>query len=584
MDGRPGARSTPELRKERSRDAARCRRSRETEVFYQLAHTLPFARGVSAHLDKASIMRLTISYLRVHRLLAAGAWAAAAEEVDGCYLKALSGFVMVLSEAGDMIFLSENVNRLLGLSQLELIGHSVFDFVHPCDHEELQDVLSPRQAVPRRRGERSGRSFSLRMKSTLTGRGRCLNLKAASWKVLHCAGHMRSYAGAGGGDPPLRCLVLICEAIPHPGAIETPLGSGTVLTRHSMDMKFTYCDDRIGEVAGYTPEELLGCSLYEYVHALDSDTLSRSVHTPRGVPVGADPGHRHRQQPQRPARGHRLPHLRPQPCGAAGGGAVAGADPTPGGRAPPAPPRPRPRHPRCHPQPQPRGPAGAGFPAPGPCPRGGAAAGPPALLLPRTRPSPRPHLRPPPSTLPPPPPQPLPAPRGRAAVRGAEAFRGEPGAPNDPAGVAPGPGHACPLHPHGRRLPAGRGRGAAWAGPAPTRPRPLGRGPAPSAARPQLPRARLRPLPARPRPPALGQRPRPRPRPGAPPHQEEGLLLSGEDPPGLSPSLGQEQPLALLADGLALPGVPPHPTLGPPQEETEGHPGGPPRGACLGSN
>lgn len=66
------SRSTPELRKERSRDAARCRRSRETEVFYQLAHTLPFARGVSAHLDKASIMRLTISYLRVHRLLAAG--------------------------------------------------------------------------------------------------------------------------------------------------------------------------------------------------------------------------------------------------------------------------------------------------------------------------------------------------------------------------------------------------------------------------------------------------------------------------------------------------------------------------------
>ncbi|XP_062368430.1 neuronal PAS domain-containing protein 1, partial [Cinclus cinclus] len=164
-------------------------------------------------------------------------------------------------------------------AQLELIGHSVFDFVHPCDHEELQDVLSPRQGGPRRRGERSGRSFSLRMKSTLTGRGRCLNLKAASWKVLHCTGHMRTYSGSGGGDPPLRCLVLICEAIPHPGAIEAPLGSGTVLTRHSMDMKFTYCDDRIGEVAGYHPEELLGCSLYEFVHALDSNTLSRSVHT-----------------------------------------------------------------------------------------------------------------------------------------------------------------------------------------------------------------------------------------------------------------------------------------------------------------
>ncbi|XP_058680526.1 hypoxia-inducible factor 3-alpha-like, partial [Ammospiza caudacuta] len=273
-------RPTPEGRRERSRDAARCRRSREAEVFGQLALALPFARGVSAHLDKASIMRLTISYLRVQRLLAAGAWAAAAEAVDGCYLQALSGFVMVLSEGGDMIYLSENVSRLLGLSQLELIGHSVFDFVHPCDHEELHDVLGPRQGGPRRRGERSGRSFSLRMKSTLSGRGRCLNLKAASWKVLHCAGHMRTYAGgAGAAEPPLRCLVLICEAIAHPGAIEAPLGSGTVLTRHSMDMKFTYCDDRIGEVAGYHPEELLGCSLYEFVHALDSNTLSRSVHT-----------------------------------------------------------------------------------------------------------------------------------------------------------------------------------------------------------------------------------------------------------------------------------------------------------------
>lgn len=50
---------------------------------------------------------------------------------------------------------------------------------------------------------------------------------------------------------------------------------------------------RIGEVAGYTPEELLGCSLYEYVHALDSDTLSRSVHTrecpPNPPPAPQDP-------------------------------------------------------------------------------------------------------------------------------------------------------------------------------------------------------------------------------------------------------------------------------------------------------
>uniref|UniRef100_A0A8D0GE12 Hypoxia inducible factor 3 subunit alpha n=1 Tax=Sphenodon punctatus TaxID=8508 RepID=A0A8D0GE12_SPHPU len=239
-------------------------------------------------------MRLTISYLRMHKLFTSGEWSEevkAEEQVDAYYLKALDGFLMVLTEEGDMIYLSENVNKHLGLSQLELIGHSVFDFIHPCDQEELQDVLSPRQSFSKKKKEvKTERSFSLRMKSTLTSRGRTVNLKSATWKVLHCAGHMRAYvpakASSGTKEPegefaelPLRCLVLICEAIPHPANIETPLDSGTFLSRHSMDMKFTYCDDRIAKVAGYTPEDLLGCSVYEYVHALDSDSISKTMHT-----------------------------------------------------------------------------------------------------------------------------------------------------------------------------------------------------------------------------------------------------------------------------------------------------------------
>ncbi|KAL1769201.1 hypoxia-inducible factor 3-alpha isoform X1 [Sigmodon hispidus] len=284
-------RSSTELRKEKSRDAARSRRSQETEVLYQLAHTLPFARGVSAHLDKASIMRLTISYLRMHRLCAAGEWnqvGTGGEPLDACYLKALEGFVMVLTADGDMVYLSENVSKHLGLSQLELIGHSIFDFIHPCDQEELQDALTPRPSLSKKKLEApTERHFSLRMKSTLTSRGRTLNLKAATWKVLHCSGHMRAYKppaqtspnGSPRSEPPLQCLVLICEAIPHPASLEPPLGRGAFLSRHSLDMKFTYCDERIAEVAGYSPDDLIGCSAYEYIHALDSDAVSRSIHT-----------------------------------------------------------------------------------------------------------------------------------------------------------------------------------------------------------------------------------------------------------------------------------------------------------------
>lgn len=65
-------RVSSERRKEKSRDAARCRRGKESEVFYQLAQELPLPHSVSSSLDKASIMRLTISYLRMRKLLNTG--------------------------------------------------------------------------------------------------------------------------------------------------------------------------------------------------------------------------------------------------------------------------------------------------------------------------------------------------------------------------------------------------------------------------------------------------------------------------------------------------------------------------------
>lgn len=42
-------------------------------------------------------------------------------QLNGSYLKALDGFFMVLSEDGDMIYLSENINKCLGLAQVGLM-------------------------------------------------------------------------------------------------------------------------------------------------------------------------------------------------------------------------------------------------------------------------------------------------------------------------------------------------------------------------------------------------------------------------------------------------------------------------------
>uniref|UniRef100_A0A8C1Y758 Endothelial PAS domain protein 1b n=1 Tax=Cyprinus carpio TaxID=7962 RepID=A0A8C1Y758_CYPCA len=258
------------------------RRSKETEVFYELARQLPLPHSVSSHLDKASIMRLAISYLQTLLVI----WPPHNHEdrlMDSWYLKSLGGFISVVTSDGDMIFLSENINKFMGLTQVELTGHSIFDFTHPCDHEEIRENLSLKAGMGKK-GKEMGteRDFFMRMKCTVTNRGRTVNLKSASWKVLHCTGHLKVCNGCptrvlcGFKEPPLTCVVMMCEPIAHPSNIDTPLDSKTFLSRHSMDMKFTYCDDRVTELMGYSPEDLLGRSAYEFYHALDSDSVTKS--------------------------------------------------------------------------------------------------------------------------------------------------------------------------------------------------------------------------------------------------------------------------------------------------------------------
>ncbi|XP_067831089.1 hypoxia-inducible factor 1-alpha-like [Heptranchias perlo] len=272
-------------RKERSRDAARSRRGRETEVLYELAHQLPLPRSVVSHLDKASIMRVAISYLRLKRVVAPGPIGAGEKQhEDGLYLRALDGFIMVLTEEGDMVYLSENVNRYLGLTQLDLIGHSVFDFVHPCDEEEVKDWLTPRHGFTKKKEVQMERNFFMRMKSTLISGKRSFPIKSATWKVLHCTGHVKGCKvdiqppNCGFPEPPMFFLVMVCEPIPHPSNVEIPLDSKTFLSRHNMDMRFTYCDQKITELIGYHPKEMLGHTSYQFYHSLDSDHMTKSHH------------------------------------------------------------------------------------------------------------------------------------------------------------------------------------------------------------------------------------------------------------------------------------------------------------------
>ena len=69
-DSRPNPRIL-EIRKEKSRDAARDRRGRENKEFVTLAGMLPFPHAIASQVDKASLIRLTISYLKLREFAAA---------------------------------------------------------------------------------------------------------------------------------------------------------------------------------------------------------------------------------------------------------------------------------------------------------------------------------------------------------------------------------------------------------------------------------------------------------------------------------------------------------------------------------
>ncbi|EFN75729.1 Hypoxia-inducible factor 1 alpha [Harpegnathos saltator] len=282
-----------EKRKERSRDAARYRRSRETDIFADLAAVLPVAPQQAAHLDKASVMRLAIAYLKVRAVVdsipASVTKSESSTEMDDLFPKALNGFMLVLSSDGNMVYLSENVSDYLGVSQMDMMGQSVYEYSHPCDHDELRECLSSKLS------EKNGKrvySFFLRLKCTLTSKGRKVNLKSASYKVIHCTGRLTTIRDSNSNSMEVdneegekedeeaereanTSLVLVGNPIPHPSNIEIPLGRHTFLSKHNLSMKFTYADEKLAEYLGWDSEDLMGRSVFEFYHALDNLALDK---------------------------------------------------------------------------------------------------------------------------------------------------------------------------------------------------------------------------------------------------------------------------------------------------------------------
>ena len=90
-------------------------------------------------------------------------------------LSCLDGFSLVLGAEGDIIYVSKNVSNYMGLKPVELLGQTIADYVHPCDLQDLASLTSPTGE-----GEVERAEVTIRMKCTVTERGRLINLNQAS--------------------------------------------------------------------------------------------------------------------------------------------------------------------------------------------------------------------------------------------------------------------------------------------------------------------------------------------------------------------------------------------------------------------
>ncbi|XP_075399482.1 single-minded homolog 2 [Tenrec ecaudatus] len=281
--------------KEKSKNAAKTRREKENGEFYELAKLLPLPSAITSQLDKASIIRLTTSYLKMRAVFPEGlgdAWGqpnragpldGMAKELGSHLLQTLDGFVFVVASDGKIMYISETASVHLGLSQVELTGNSIYEYIHPSDHDEMTAVLAAHQPLHHHllQEYEIERSFFLRMKCVLAKRN--AGLTCSGYKVIHCSGYLkiRQYLldmSLYDSCYQIVGLVAVGQSLPPSAITEIKLHSNMFMFRASLDLKLIFLDSRVTELTGYEPQDLIEKKLYHHVHGCDVFHLRYSHH------------------------------------------------------------------------------------------------------------------------------------------------------------------------------------------------------------------------------------------------------------------------------------------------------------------
>lgn len=111
-----------------------------------------------------------------------------------------------------------------------------------------------------------------------------------AYAVVHCTGYIKNWPtpvnqdrgleGDDGHHAAHSCLVAIgrLQVTSSPDASDL-MGSNSqseFVTRHSMDGKFTFVDQRVPSILGYQTQELLGKSCFDFFHPEDQEHMKQT--------------------------------------------------------------------------------------------------------------------------------------------------------------------------------------------------------------------------------------------------------------------------------------------------------------------
>ncbi|KAK4872112.1 hypothetical protein RN001_016236 [Aquatica leii] len=254
-----------------TKGASKLRRDLINAEIANLRELLPLPPSTRQRLSQLQLMALVCVYVRKSNYFQqafkchdAGLHQAPTPNIG--FSKALSGFLMMMTQNGKLLYISDNAAEYLGHSMEDLLihGDSVYDIIDKQDHQAIQCELGrPINSSGNGNSCDEIRVFLCRMNVSRNARRQ---MRFGDQKVVLVQGRYLSFLPLCSRNEPV--FLATCTPVAMPETRECVVqGATNVFTSiHSMDMRFIHIDNNGEFYLGFPLSDLQGVSWYRLLH------------------------------------------------------------------------------------------------------------------------------------------------------------------------------------------------------------------------------------------------------------------------------------------------------------------------------